>query len=169
VIDPACSIVFEAERSDPAVMERPPRKPGERLFTARALVLGFALGLGVLAAVAAVYGLALRSGRSPDEARAAAFATLVFGNLALILVNRSSRLTLWETFAHANRALWWIFGGTLAALGAVIYVPAIAEVFRFEPVPAGEAIGAALAGAASVLWYDLLKLAKRATASTPYR
>jgi len=169
VIDPACSIVFEAERSDPAVMERPPRKPGERLFTARALVLGFALGLGVLAAVAAVYGLALRSGRSPDEARAAAFATLVFGNLALILVNRSSRLTLWETFAHANRALWWIFGGTIAALGAVIYVPAIAEVFRFEPVPAGEAIGAALAGAASVLWYDLLKLAKRATASTPYR
>ena len=156
VIDPACSMVFEAERSDPHAMERPPRSPRERLFTARALALGFALGASVLAAVALVYGIGIR-GSPEGAARAAAFTTLVAGNLALILVNRSHELTAWEAATHENRALWWVVGLTLAALLAVIYVPAAARIFRFEPLGARTFAIAAAAGTASVLWYDVLK------------
>ncbi|MGZ5042199.1 MAG: cation-translocating P-type ATPase, partial [Usitatibacter sp.] len=54
VIDPACTLVFEAERSDPRVMERAPRPSAQPLFTATALGIGLALGASVLAAVAAV-------------------------------------------------------------------------------------------------------------------
>jgi Ca2+-transporting ATPase len=168
VIDPACSIVFEAERSDARVMDRPPRPPAQRLFTLRAVALGLGLGAVVLLAVALVYGLALGAGRGEGAARAMAFATLVFGNLGLILVNRSDHLTLWEALAHENRALWWIVGGTLAALAATIYVPAIAEVFRFEPVTARDTAIAAMAGFASVLWYDAIKvLARRPDPASP--
>ena len=157
VIDPACSIVFEAERSDPHIMDRPPRPPGERLFTARALALGFALGASVLVAVALVYGIALSGGMAEAGARAAAFTTLVAGNLALILVNRSHELTAWEAAMHENRALWWVVGGALAALLAVIYVPPAAAIFRFEPLDARTFAIAAAAGIACVLWYDLVK------------
>ncbi len=161
VIDPACSIVFEAERSDAHVMEKPPRSPRERLFTARAVALGLALGASVWAAVALVFGLALGAGRPEGAARAMGFVTLVAGNLALILVNRSDRLTIWEALGHENRALWWIAGGTLAALAAVIYVPGAAAVFRFEAVPLRDASIAAAAGVASVLWYDAIKVLAR--------
>jgi Ca2+-transporting ATPase len=157
VIDPACSIVFEAERSDPRVMERPPRPPGERLFTARAFALGIALGVSVLAAVAAVYGGYLLDGRGEGMARATAFATLVFGNLALILVNRSGSLTAWEALRHENRALWWVLGAALAALAAVLYVPAAARIFRFEAIGVDDIVLAAAAGCGCVLWYDAVK------------
>ena len=168
VIDPACSIVFEAERSDAHVMDRPPRPPAQRLFTLRAVVLGLGLGAMVLLAVALVYGLALGAGRGEGSARAMAFATLVLGNLGLILVNRSDQLTLWEALGHENRALWWIVGGTLAALAAAIYVPDIAQVFRFEPVTTRDAASAAVAGFASVLWYDAFKvLARRPDPTSP--
>ena len=33
VIDPSCSLVFEAEEAEPDVMPRPPRDPRERLFS----------------------------------------------------------------------------------------------------------------------------------------
>ena len=35
IIDPACSIVFEAEQSEDGIMDRPPRPPAEPLFSAR--------------------------------------------------------------------------------------------------------------------------------------
>ncbi len=161
VIDPACSIVFEAEAGDPHGMERPPRRPGERLFTARALALGLALGASVLVAVALVYAGALASGHGEDAARAMAFAALVFGNLALILVNRSARLTFAESLRHRNRALWWIVGATVAALAAVIYIAPVARLFRFEAIGAHDAFIAFASGAGAVLWYEVLKLARR--------
>ena len=161
VIDPACSIVFEAERSDPHVMERPPRRPGERLFTPASLVIGLLLGASVLAAVAIVYGWALASGRGEEAARAMAFAALVAGNLALIFANRSHELTILEMSTRQNAALWWIVSGTLAALCVVIYVPGAAQVFRFAPLAPGDLAIAAVSGFAAVAWYDLRKIARR--------
>ncbi len=161
VIDPACSIVFEAERSDPRAMERPPRPTGERLFTARSVALGLALGGGVLAGVALAYAGALAAGRSDAQARAIAFSALVFGNLALILANRSRNLTIVEAAMRRNPALWWIVAGTIAALLFVIHVPSAAAIFRFEPVAAFDLALAAIAAFAGVSWWDLAKLRER--------
>jgi len=158
VIDPACSLVFEAERSDPRIMERSPRPPEERLFTPAILWLGFLMGSSVLAAVALTYGIALGRGLGEAAARALAFAALVSGNVALIFANRSQALTAFETMRRPNRALWWIVAGTAAALLAVLHVPALAAIFRFEtPAPLPLAL-ACLAGFASVAWFDLYKL-----------
>ena len=161
VVHPACSFVFEAERSDPHAMERMPRPVHERLYTPASLAIGVLLGLSVFAAVATAYGWALASGRSADAARAMAFASLVAGNVALIFANRSHTLTILEMATRENAALWWIVGATAAALCAVIYVPAVAPLFRFVPLPAADLAGAASLGLVSVLWYDLYKIARR--------
>jgi Ca2+-transporting ATPase len=142
-------------------MERPPRSTRERLFDARSVALGIALGVGVLLAVALVFGLALGAGRAEGEARALAFTALVAGNLSLIFANRSATLTLLQLARHENPAVWWILAGTTAALAAVLFVPTAAELFRFVPPAPGEAILAAAAGFASVLWYDAAKRLRR--------
>ena len=161
VIDPACSIVFEAERSDARAMHRPPRPPEQRLFTASHIVLGLLLGASVLAAVAIVYGAALANAVPESEARAMAFATLVFANLALILANRSDRLTSLELLGQRNPALWWVVGGTLAALLAVMHWPPASAVFRFQPIGPLQAAIALAAGVGCVLWYDAYKRVRR--------
>jgi Ca2+-transporting ATPase len=161
VIDPACTLVFEAERSEPHIMDRPPRRASERLFDAGALALGLALGASVLAAVALTYGWALAAGLDAPGARALAFAALVCGDLGLIFANRSHALTAVELLGHPNPALWWILGGTLAALGAAIFVPALAQLFAFGPVTTLHLAGACALGFGSVAWYDAWKLARR--------
>jgi Ca2+-transporting ATPase len=165
VIDPACSLVFEAERSDPGLMQRPPRPPGERLFTARELSTGLALGASVLVAALAAYGVALAAGMPGEAARTLGFAAIVAGDVGLIFANRSHDLTALETLAHPNRALWAIVAGALAALLVVVYVPSIATLFRFAPAEPHLLAAALAAGFASVGWYDLVKLARRRRAA----
>ena len=162
IIDPACSIVFEAEHSEEGAMRRPPRPPAEALFSARMLAASLGLGLSMLVAVGLVYAWAASAGLPDGEVRALGFAAVVFGNLALILATRSRERTILASLARPNRALWWIVGGTLAALAGALYVPAAASLFRFAPLGAAELAVALGAGLAGIAWLEALKLARRA-------
>ncbi|MGZ6056294.1 MAG: cation-translocating P-type ATPase [Isosphaeraceae bacterium] len=48
IIDPACSVVFEAEGDESDVMSRPPRNPAAPLFGSSTVLLSVMQGLGVL-------------------------------------------------------------------------------------------------------------------------
>ena len=161
VIDPACSVVFEAESSERGAMERPPRDPRAALFGARMLATSLLLGATLLAAVFAAYAWAVAAGHSDAEARAVAFAAIVFGNLALILVNRSHERLALETLREPNPALWWVVGAALGALALALYLPAASAIFRFAPLGAADLGVAALAGVAGVAWYEVAKLLRR--------
>jgi Ca2+-transporting ATPase len=138
VIDPACSIAFEAEPSEEGLMDRPPRPPGEPLFNARMLGASLLLGLSAALAVVLAYAWAVGSGHSDGESRAVGFAAIVFANLAMIHASRSAERLALQTLTRRNPALWWIVGGALAALAAAIYAPPVAAIFRFEPIGARE-------------------------------
>jgi hypothetical protein len=58
VIDPACSIAFEAEPEEPGIMQGPPRSRDTPLFTSRMLVLSLLQGASVLAVSLALYLIA---------------------------------------------------------------------------------------------------------------
>ena len=151
VIDPACSVVFEAEPAERGAMHRPPRPATARLFDGTMLARSFAQGLVVLASVFALYAWAMGAGVAEDAARAMAFAAMVFGNLGLILANRTRGSLVDELRDVSNPTLWALLGGAFAGLLAVIYVEPLREVFRFAPLsPAELGASAVAAGAALV-------------------
>lgn len=156
IIDPACSVAFENEPAERDVMQRPPRDADAPLFGGATLWLALLQGTGVLVVVLLAYALA--APRLPEgEARAFAFATLVTGNLALILSNRSTQGSLWATLRTPNPILWWVIGGALALLVAALYLPWAVQVLRFAPLPAAELAAAFALGALSVVWFEALK------------
>jgi Ca2+-transporting ATPase len=161
IIDPACSIAYEAEPEEPDIMERPPRPPSARLFSARAVALAFTQGLIVTAIVGAVFGFALIRGEGERDARALAFTTLLVANLALILANRSWSRTILESFGRRNAALWWVVGGAAVFFATVLAVPALRDLFMFAPLHAGDIALCLGAGALSVLWFEPLKVLRR--------
>ena len=135
IIDPACSIVFESEQIDPAIMDQPPRGLGEPMFSRRVLTIAALQGLSVLAAVLAVYLWAVLSGRPGDVVRSITFAALVIGNLALIVVNRSWRLPAWRSFRQrTNPTLKWILAAATTLLIVLLTVPALRHAFSFGPM-----------------------------------
>jgi Ca2+-transporting ATPase len=161
VIDPACTLVFEAEQTGRGAMRRPPRDPRAPLFDAAMLGGSLLLGAAMLACVFGAYWWALASGRPEDAARAIAFVAIVSGNLALIFAMRSRTRSVLQTLGERNVALWAITAGALAALVAVLYVPPAAALFRFSPPGAGEFGAGVLAGVAGVLGYELWKGLRR--------
>jgi Ca2+-transporting ATPase len=126
VIDPTCSLVFEAEPSESAAMRRPPRRRDEALFGPRQIVLALAQGAGILAGVLALYAWALQSGVGEGAARGAAFVALVFGNLTLALADSASSGRL---FAPHRRTYWLIVAAVTTVMTAILGLPPLSELF----------------------------------------
>jgi Ca2+-transporting ATPase len=158
VIDPVCSIVFEAEAEEADTMRWPPRHPAAPLFTAGFVIWSLLQGGLVLALVAGLYVMALRQNLPEPDARSLAFAALVAANLGLVLVNRSLSASLFAAFTRPNAALWWVVAATAAILAGVILFPPARELFHFGPLHGDDITVAVAAGLIALL---LLELAKR--------
>jgi Ca2+-transporting ATPase len=161
IIDPACSLAFEAELGDAGLMRRPPRKVGARLLDRRLVVVSILQGTGLLLATLAVFHWSFAQGETEPAARALAFVALVAGNVGLILVNRSWRDGALRMMGARNVAAWWMIVGATATLMAALALPFLRAIFRFDlPEPRHIAIAAG-AGLLSLAWFEAAKLVWR--------
>lgn len=161
IIDPACSVVFEVEPDERGIMQRPPRAPGTRLFGSDLLGIALLQGLVAFMVTATLYGYGVMSEMPEDAIRGLTFSSLVLGNIALLLVNRSWTDTVFHTLRVKNAALWWVMAGTLITLGSALYFPVARDLFHFQ-LPSQEAFLWAIAGApTSVLWFEIYKVVGR--------
>ncbi len=144
IIDPVCSIVFEAEAAEPRVMQRRPHKPGTPLLSRGLLMGSVAQGVLILTVVAFFYAALLATHATEAEARTASFVALVACNIGLILGNRSQGSNMLATVLRPNRAFWVMLAATSTLLAVVLHWAPATELFRFAPLPAAT-LGACLA------------------------
>ena len=164
IIDPSCSLVFEAEKAEADVMLRPPRKHDERLFSRETLGVALLQGFSILAVCLTVFVLA-RPGHSAGAARALTFATLVVAFLVVILVNRSRTRSAVSMALVPNAALRWVLLGASAFLAVALLVPFAQRLFHFAPLHATDLLLSLGAGALCVLWFEGVKLVRRHAAA----
>ncbi len=164
IIDPVCSVVFEAEPEEKDVMIRPPTNAKEPFFGRKRIFVSFIQGLIATLAVVTVYLFMFYRGHGADESRALAFTTIVVTNLGLILANRSWSRPIWKTlFSTKNYALRWIFGITILALGLILFIPVFNKVFHFAPPGIIFLAASLVAAVASVVWFEIFKIVTSAT------
>ena len=157
VIDPVCTLVFEAETEEEDVMGRPPRPAAEPLFSWRLISWGLLQGLLAFTLVGAIFLIASKRGMPADEVRALTFFSLVLSIVSLILVNRSFSTSFITAIRRPNTMLAWILALVVVILALSQLVPAVRDLFRFGPLHIDD-IGLAVAAAVAVLL--LLELAK---------
>jgi Ca2+-transporting ATPase len=157
IIDPACSLVFEAEPEERGIMNRPPRSLKKPLFDQKAVMISALQGVAVLAASFGVLVGALYAGRSEAEIRTLTFATIVFANLMLITTNLSWSKNFFRILSNGNRMLQLILVGTLTTLSLILTVPALRSLFHFAPIGWLGVMTAFLAGFLSIFWFELAK------------
>ena len=157
IIDPVCSIVFEAEPEEADVMQRPPRLSSARLFDMDLLKHSLLQGMLLLVIVLAMFGLTLYRGMGADEARALTFTTLVLANIGLIFTNRSWSKMALSTLKLPNPALWWIVSSAIAILMAVLFVPVLNDLFSFSNL---HLVDLALCGLMGITIFGLLEISK---------
>ncbi len=161
IINPACSIAFEAEPAEQNIMQRAPRDAQEPLFSKYILIISLMQGLLVMLSTLAVLGYSLHLGASAETARALTFSTVVIGNLGLILVNRSWQHTILASLYSRNPALWWIIGGAFTFLAATVTLPFLREIFHFGSISPYQFALCIAAGLGSVLWFEVFKVMRK--------
>jgi Ca2+-transporting ATPase len=134
IIDPACSIVFEAEPEEANIMRRPPRPAGEPLVSTNMLLRAALQGVLALAVVSFALWLGHVRHMPESEARALAFVSLVLTDFALILGNRSLSVSLWTVIRTPNVSLFVLFGGIGALLTTTLAWPPAQTLFKFGPL-----------------------------------
>ncbi|MBL0087493.1 MAG: cation-translocating P-type ATPase [Ideonella sp.] len=127
LIDPACSVVFEAEPEAAGLMSRPPRAPDDTPFAGRNLLQGAwqGGGLGVILLLGAE--LLRRAGVATAQGRTAVFVALVLGVLMLVLANRGRSPVVSGAQSPGNPWLLRMAVLVAALLAAVLGVPALRE------------------------------------------
>jgi P-type Ca2+ transporter type 2C len=161
IIDPACSVAFEAEPAESDVMQRPPRDVKQRIFQSATVMFAGLQGLTVLLAALVVYFVSMAVGLDERVVRGLTFAALISSNVSLILVNRSLSSTIFRSFRRQNKAVWYIVLAAFVLLPVILYTPLLQDLFLVTSVPVVLLMASIILGFTSVLWIDAVKLAHR--------
>jgi Ca2+-transporting ATPase len=165
IIDPSCSIIFEAEQAENDVMLRPPRKINEPFFGAKKILISCFQGVWVLLATLGVYFVTLEMGHPTGEVRAMAFSTLIFSNLATILTNRSWESSIFTILRTPNKTVKWVVGGAALFMLLALTVPFLEHIFQFSAVSVWKIGLTFVVGMSTMTWFEIYKhfwLRKRA-------
>lgn len=163
MIDPTCSIVLERQPAEKDIMERGPRNPIEKLLTGKLLAKSILQGIVVFAASFGAYFDTLAGNKeNAPAARAIGLAIIMIANLFLVQVNSSDHdFALYSAKRLVkDKVMWAVNIGTIALLAVILYTP-VSALLRLAPLSALQLLCAVLLAAASVLWYEAVKLVKR--------
>ncbi len=146
IIDPVCTLVYEAESEEGDIMERPPRAPDAPLFSRYLIGWSIAQGAFVLMLIAGIYIVALRLGMPEAEARALVFFSTVLSTIGLVFVNRSFGASALASIRRPNRALARVLIAVGGMLALTLAWPLASSMFRFGPLHLDDLTLAAGAG-----------------------
>ncbi len=160
IIDPACSIIFEAEKEELNIMNRPPKGIDERFFGGGKILFSCMQGLGILIITLSVYLVGLHLGYEADEVRAMSFITLIVSNIAVILTNRSWTNNIFKIIATPNKAVLWVTGGAVFFMVMILNIPFFLNLFQFHRLSLINIIICSSAGLTTIIWFEIYKMIK---------
>ena len=160
IIDPACSIIFEAEKEEKNVMNRPPKRIDEPFFGLHKILFSCLQGVGILIITLVVYLVGLRLGYAAKEVRAMSFITLIVSNIAVILTNRSWTDNIFTILSTPNKAVLWVAGGAIFFLALILNIPFFLHLFQFQKLTMINILICSLAGLTTIIWFEIYKLFK---------
>ena len=161
LIDPACSIVFEAEAEDSDTMARAPRPVSDSPFAAAPLLWSVLQGLGLAAVLLGGQAWLVHRGWHPDQGRTVVFGTLVLCVLLLILANRDLSRPALLGVTDPNPWLWRIAAAMVVLLAAVMGIAWLRHLMGLALPGAQGAVVAGCLLALCLVWLELVRLAGR--------
>ncbi len=161
IMGPTCSIVYENEPMEPDAMTKKPRPFSSTFFRRRELSTSVLQGLVITAGTLICYQYAVNAMFSEAAVRTMTFTTLITANIFLTLVNRSFFYSLFTTLRYKNNMVLIIMGATVFILFLILYVNPLTAFFSFERLNIHQLLLSISIGTISVIWYEVVKWAKR--------
>jgi Ca2+-transporting ATPase len=158
VIDPAASIVFESEKSDADAMKKRPRSRNDRVLTGGLLASALIRGVLLLISSLVVYFWAFNEGYSAELVRSLTFASIMIGNVFIVLSIRSDQHFMLSRMAlKQNPSIKWLLLGVTSALMLIFNWTLLLNVFNLSHMELSHWLIATTAASFCVIWFELAK------------
>lgn len=158
IIDPACSLVFEAEPLPADGMRHPPRRADAPLFSAVAIAQALGVGACGLVSVVLVQWLGHGAGLTDEGLRLAALATIVVGNVLMLQWFRGG----FSKVASGNRVFYGLVLGICVIAWPVLLIAPVRSALGFPAVLDGHWAAASVALVAGWALWRLMSAARKA-------
>ena len=156
VIDPACSLVFEAESGPADLMSSPPRSTREMLLSSGQVLHSLVYG-GLTTLMVFLMYQQLLGVFDPGIARALSFVTLVTANASLILPARQAGRNGKRIISEVTPTTLWVVAVTATALWLVTCWAPLASAFRFDSLSTMQWMAGMAAGMMMLPVFELTK------------
>jgi Ca2+-transporting ATPase len=164
IIDPTCSIVLERQPAEYDIMKRVPRDPKKKMLTWNVVLKSILQGLTVFAAsFGSYYFMLLAFPENVGIARAMGIGVIMIANLFLVQCNSSDIDSIFTSIKRLSKdkVMWVVNIAVISALLLFLYTP-LSGFLRLSPLTAAQFFIMLGLGAVSVLWYEIVKIVKRA-------
>ncbi len=161
IMGPTCSIIYENEPMEKNTMIQQPRPLSTTFFNWKELTTSIIQGLAITAGTLFAYQYSIQQGFNESHTRTMAFTVLIAANIILTLVNRSFYYSVLTTLRYKNNLVLLIIAITVAITGLLLYIPVLAQFFKFVPLNPAELFISIGIGFVSVIWYEIIKWLKR--------
>lgn len=146
IIEPVCTIFFEAHPEGPDLMKNPPRKMDDPILGKYKVLISIAQGAWITIVVMGIFIISMKRGHTTTDVRGLTFTSLIFSNLALIFSFHGG-----ATPIKNKRSLIFLTLATVILLSNAIYVPILRSFFRLEILHPSDILICLFAGALSAL------------------
>lgn len=161
VTDGLPALALATDPIDPGVLNRPPRSSQEGLFTRDFVKLILFTGLLTAGVTLGMFAYELYINDSLEQARDAAFTTLVIAELLRSFGARSERHNLWQIGLLSNMRLFLIVAVSFALQLAMHYIPMLQALLRIEPVTLNQCAAWIAVGFIPLVLLELRKVIRR--------
>lgn len=159
IIDPTCSIIFEAGEAEPNIMKQPPRSSKEPLLTKSLTIKVLLQGISMFLAAFIPFHYLVDSGFGVELARSFSLVTLIISNIILVLVNCSNAKYVFTLFKQKSNNVRILINVTaLVMVIAVVYIPFLQGLFYTKALNLSMLLLSIGLGIVSSLWWELVKL-----------
>jgi Ca2+-transporting ATPase len=132
IIDPVASIAFESEVEEENIMQRPPRSAKTRFFGKQKIVSSIIKGCILFLIVLLVYFIGKQNVLNDHAIRTTMYATLVLGNIVLVLNSLSMTRPFFYFLKYSNWVVISVILFTMILLISAVSIPEVQALFKFE-------------------------------------
>jgi Ca2+-transporting ATPase len=167
VTDGLPALALATDPIDPDVLSRPPRNPQADLLDRDFLMLTLLTGLLTASVSLGAFAYEYYIDGSVEQARDAAFTTLVFAELLRSFGARSNTRTVWQVGWFSNLQLLLVVAISLALQYGIHHIPALQTLFGIEPVTMNQCLAWTGLGFIPLTILELRKWVRRTLKLTP--
>jgi Ca2+-transporting ATPase len=158
VTDGLPALALATDPIDPGVLTHPPRHPEAELVDWNFLQRIALTGCLTAAVALSAFAYEVYIDANLDQARDAAFSTLVIAELLRAFGARSDMRTVWQVGLFSNMRLFVIVASSFALQLAIHHLPTLQTLFRIEPISLGQCAAWIALGSVPLIALELRKV-----------